>query len=121
MRRALAAVWSGLWLVAIVAGPPWVLVAVFGAPWPRHPPEQPYLREWLASAALLLLWAVWLVLLVLVALQVTAALRRLRMPHVRVAEPPEGLLAGLVGRDFFPSVDYGQMRLHARAPSGTRI
>ncbi|PWU10423.1 MAG: RND transporter [Terriglobia bacterium] len=31
------------------------------------------------------------------------------------------LLAGWVGRDFFPTVDSGQMRLHARAPSGTRI
>jgi multidrug efflux pump subunit AcrB len=30
-------------------------------------------------------------------------------------------LAPLVGRDFFPTVDSGQMRLHARAPSGTRI
>jgi len=30
-------------------------------------------------------------------------------------------LAGLVGQDFFPSVDSGQMRLHARAPAGTRI
>jgi len=30
-------------------------------------------------------------------------------------------LAGLIGRDFFPYVDSGQMRLHARAPSGTRI
>jgi multidrug efflux pump subunit AcrB len=26
-----------------------------------------------------------------------------------------------VGRDFFPTVDSGQMRLHARAPSGTRL
>ncbi len=26
-----------------------------------------------------------------------------------------------VGQDFFPSVDSGQMRLHVRAPSGTRI
>ena len=25
------------------------------------------------------------------------------------------------GEDFFPTVDSGQMRLHARAPSGTRI
>ena len=31
------------------------------------------------------------------------------------------MLAGLVGRDFFPTVDSGQMRLHARAPAGTRI
>src|SRR6202020_2296770 len=26
-----------------------------------------------------------------------------------------------LGRDFFPDVDAGQMRLHVRAPAGTRI
>ncbi len=30
-------------------------------------------------------------------------------------------LAMLVGQDFFPLVDSGQIKLHARAPSGTRI
>ena len=30
-------------------------------------------------------------------------------------------LAPMIGRDFFPSVDAGSMRLHARAPAGTRI
>src|ERR1700737_4853775 len=30
-------------------------------------------------------------------------------------------LAWLVGEDFFPTVDSGQMRLHARAPAGTRL
>jgi multidrug efflux pump subunit AcrB len=30
-------------------------------------------------------------------------------------------LIWLVGKDFFPSVDSGQMRLHARCPVGTRI
>ncbi len=30
-------------------------------------------------------------------------------------------LAAFVGEDFFPDVDSGQMRLHARAPAGTRI
>jgi multidrug efflux pump subunit AcrB len=30
-------------------------------------------------------------------------------------------LMTLVGRDFFPTVDSGQMRLHAMAPTGTRI
>jgi len=30
-------------------------------------------------------------------------------------------LAPLIGRDFFPTVDSGAMRLHARAPSGTRV
>jgi multidrug efflux pump subunit AcrB len=27
----------------------------------------------------------------------------------------------LIGRDFFPSVDAGQLRLHVRCPPGTRI
>ena len=30
-------------------------------------------------------------------------------------------LAPMVGRDFFPQVDSGTMRLHARAPTGTRV
>ncbi len=30
-------------------------------------------------------------------------------------------LLWLVGQDFFPNVDSGQMKLHARAPAGTRI
>jgi multidrug efflux pump subunit AcrB len=30
-------------------------------------------------------------------------------------------LAPFIGRDFFPSVDAGQFRLHVRAPAGTRI
>ncbi len=32
-----------------------------------------------------------------------------------------GLLMTAVGRDFFPYVDSGQMRLHVRAPAGTRL
>lgn len=32
-----------------------------------------------------------------------------------------GLMVFVVGLDFFPSVDTGQMRLHVRAPAGTRI
>ena len=31
------------------------------------------------------------------------------------------LLFPALGRDFFPQVDAGQMRLHVRAPAGTRI
>jgi multidrug efflux pump subunit AcrB len=30
-------------------------------------------------------------------------------------------LAYIVGRDFFPTVDSGQIRLHAQAPAGTRV
>ena len=30
-------------------------------------------------------------------------------------------LAPVIGRDFFPTVDSGAMRLHARAPAGTRL
>lgn len=32
-----------------------------------------------------------------------------------------GLLLPFVGRDFFPRVDAGQIRLHLRAPAGTRL
>jgi multidrug efflux pump subunit AcrB len=32
-----------------------------------------------------------------------------------------GLLVPFLGRDFFPTVDAGQFRLHVRAPAGTRI
>jgi multidrug efflux pump subunit AcrB len=32
-----------------------------------------------------------------------------------------GLLATQLGRDFFPQVDAGQLRLHVRAPVGTRL
>lgn len=32
-----------------------------------------------------------------------------------------GVLAPLLGRDFFPQVDAGQIRLHLRAPVGTRL
>jgi multidrug efflux pump subunit AcrB len=32
-----------------------------------------------------------------------------------------GLLVRVVGEDFFPAVDAGMMRLHVRAPTGTRI
>ena len=98
MRRLAAAVWSTLWLLALLIGPPWGLVAVFGVPVPpRHPLQPLYLREWIAWLAVLLLWAVWLGLLVIVALQVSTAVRRLRMPTLRLVSPPEGLLAGLVG------------------------
>lgn len=31
------------------------------------------------------------------------------------------VLIPFIGRDFFPSIDAGQIRLHVRAPSGTRI
>src|SRR5437899_847905 len=63
---------------------------------------------------------------------------RLRVAYVRALEIALGrrarvlgtfgvvLLSGaallpFVGRDFFPSVDTGQFRLHVRAPAGTRI
>jgi multidrug efflux pump subunit AcrB len=32
-----------------------------------------------------------------------------------------GVMAMLVGRDFFPAIDGGQIQLHVRAPAGTRI
>ncbi len=38
----------------------------------------------------------WLVLLAMVGLHLRATARRVRLPHPRIANPPEGLLAGLV-------------------------
>jgi multidrug efflux pump subunit AcrB len=32
-----------------------------------------------------------------------------------------GVMFALVGRDFFPDIDGGQIKLHVRAPAGTRI
>ncbi len=32
-----------------------------------------------------------------------------------------GIMLTLVGRDFFPTIDGGQIQLHVRAPAGTRI
>src|SRR5271170_1743731 len=32
-----------------------------------------------------------------------------------------GVLLSVVGRDFFPAIDGGQIQLHVRAPAGTRI
>lgn len=32
-----------------------------------------------------------------------------------------GVMATVVGRDFFPAIDGGQIQLHVRAPAGTRI
>ena len=40
---------------------------------------------------------------------------------IRAFDRRFGLLFPLLGRDFFPQVDAGQMRLHVRAPPGTRL
>jgi len=93
----LAGLWLAVVLAAMLAGLPWILVRLFGMPFPRHPPQQPYLHEWIASAAVLAGWLLWLVLVALVGLQVRAAVHRVRLPRPHLADPPEGLLAGLLG------------------------
>src|SRR4051812_3823637 len=55
------------------------------------------------------------------ALAVCMARRRLFLTGVLVFSVASLLLVKIVGFDFFPSVDTGQMRLHVRAPVGTRI
>src|SRR5207237_4166803 len=48
--------------------------------------------------------------------------RRARVFGVFAVLTLSGLaLLPFVGRDFFPTVDTGQFRLHVRAPAGTRI
>src|SRR5881296_1805543 len=52
----------------------------------------------------------------------TALVRRGRVFGVFAVVAVSGLaLLPFVGRDFFPTVDTGQFRLHVRAPAGTRI
>jgi len=52
----------------------------------------------------------------------TALLRRRRVFGAFAVVLVSGLaLLPFVGRDFFPTVDAGQFRLHVRAPAGTRI
>ena len=48
--------------------------------------------------------------------------RRLIIPVVAVLMLTlGGVMATLVGRDFFPDIDGGQIKLHVRAPAATRI
>ena len=48
--------------------------------------------------------------------------RRLAVPAIAVLVLGLGAaMLALVGRDFFPLIDGGQIRLHVRAPAGTRI
>src|SRR6202034_1399807 len=52
----------------------------------------------------------------------TLLARRLIVPLIAVAVLAlGGTLFTLVGRDFFPIIDGGQIQLHVRAPAGTRI
>src|SRR2546427_6951731 len=59
MRRLAAGLWSGLWLLVMLAGLPWGLVVLFGWPVPDQPPDQPHLREWILATAVLTGWLVW--------------------------------------------------------------
>jgi multidrug efflux pump subunit AcrB len=56
-----------------------------------------------------------------VALTGFIAHRTLALTCVALMVSASGLLLPIVGEDFFPSVDAGMMRLHVRAPTGTRI
>lgn len=48
--------------------------------------------------------------------------RRFIVPLVAVLVLALGaVMLGVVGRDFFPAIDGGQIKLHVRAPAGTRI
>ena len=47
--------------------------------------------------------------------------KRTTLIFVGIAVVSSFLLLGVVGTDFFPSTDSGMMKMHFRAPSGTRI
>jgi len=55
------------------------------------------------------------------ALATFVAHRRIALPAVALLVASSTLLIRVVGQDFFPRVDAGMMRLHVRAPTGTRI
>ncbi len=55
------------------------------------------------------------------ALTVFIARRAMSLTCVTLMILASGLLLLVVGEDFFPAVDAGMMRLHVRAPTGTRI
>jgi hypothetical protein len=44
-----------------------------------------------------------------------------RVVGVANKRPPITARARVVGRDFFPEIDGGQIKLHVRAPAATRI
>jgi hypothetical protein len=97
VKRLLQAVWSALWLAALLIAPPVALAVWFGNPLPRHLPDRLYLHEWIISCGLLAAWGMWLGLVALIAWHIRLAVRPPHMPDLRMANPPEGLLAGLVG------------------------
>jgi multidrug efflux pump subunit AcrB len=55
------------------------------------------------------------------ALRITLTQRALVLGSLLVLLISSALLTRVVGLDFFPSVDTGQMKLHVRAPPGTRL
>ena len=55
------------------------------------------------------------------ALEAAFARRRVALAGFGAFSAGSLLLFPFVGRDFFPTVDAGQLRLHVRAPTGTRI
>ncbi len=97
MRRVAAALWTAGWLVVLLVVTPWALLVLVGIPVPRHPPQEENLREWIVVLAVLFLWVIWLLLLALVGLHVRAAVHWVRLRRLRLANPPEGLAAGLLG------------------------
>jgi multidrug efflux pump subunit AcrB len=54
-------------------------------------------------------------------LGVFVAQRRFTLACVALVIVASGFLGPVVGQDFFPTVDAGMMKLHVRAPTGTRI
>src|SRR6266545_1724866 len=97
VRRVAAALWTAGWLVVLLVVTPWALLVLVGIPVPRHPPQEENLREWIVVLAVLFLWVIWLLLLALVGLHVRAAVHWVRLRRLRLANPPEGLAAGLLG------------------------
>jgi DNA-binding SARP family transcriptional activator len=110
VKRRADALSSAFWLLVFLVGLPWALVRFVGRPFPAHLPTWAELRFVLDQTGLsglsrrgvvdifaILMWALWAVLLWVVLAEIVRAIRRIRMPQMRLAAPPRGILAGLIG------------------------
>ena len=106
MGRLVRSIAYGTVILAVIVGAPWLLLAFFGSPVPTSVPDAETAREWfdqpntgphLFAVVLLLVWGGWAVFTYVIAVEVYAAIRRIRAPRIRLATPLHSVAAGLVG------------------------
>ncbi len=102
MRRLLAGVLSGFWLVALLAGLPYVLTRYVGWRWPLAPTWQqlvahPFTTPVLLDLAAAIVWLLWAVLLYALAVDVARRIRRIRVRLPTLPTPVQATASSLLG------------------------